>query len=371
MAHNTPQRHHYVPKFYLSCFTLDKDSDMLAVFNTHTEKSFITNKINIAVEKDFHTVENDVSFEHKIAQLESDWSQVHRKLLQVKKDSLLTSDEKGMYADFLGYQLARTARFREAVAETLHIPIFRLFSDNPTPENKLQIKSIADALLTALSNTQTVSLVSPALLNQLKEARETGIFKQELRPSVESLLTKLTQFTKTEHVKSIDDLAQDKAKIIMQLNWVIAENVTDTPFITCDNPVQVLDYNLLQSSTYAGDNSNTQKSDIDVDFFFRALGRSEWVDDQGHIKPELLLYIPLSPQLALLCSIRGNSQGYATFDDETTIKGFNNLLTFQTEKFLFSSRQDFDYITMHDIANQANGVIKLLLSEIVKRQAFS
>lgn len=53
-----PKRHHYVPRTYLSHFALkNRNEYQIHVMDKKTKNIFKTNIKNIAVEKDFYTVE--------------------------------------------------------------------------------------------------------------------------------------------------------------------------------------------------------------------------------------------------------------------------------------------------------------------------
>jgi len=365
VTENKPQRHHYVPRFYLNGFALEPNSRTVAVFDKQDGRAFLANTSKIAVERHFHTIADDASFERQIAVWETDWSQVHDKLLALKNANLLTEVERKTYAEFLGYQLVRTARFRAKVSEALCLPIFTTFSDNPSSEQKVANSGIAKAVLENLAQNSLTHLVNSELLQQIQEASQTGVLGNMLRPTSENLESKLAEGAKQKHLEEIDALAKEKTDILMQARWVVTENATSAPFMTSDHPVQVFDRSVFLGNTSAHTHT---KNMSDIDYIFRVLGNVEWIDSKGALKPELFIYMPLSPKLALFMSDKTNSHGTATFDDANLITIFNNFLVFQAEKYLFSCEKNFIGIYMHNLSSQIDSIIPMVLNAMIAQR---
>src|SRR5579871_42759 len=97
------RRHHYVSEFYLKRFVADRDHPHLYVIDRKEHKSFVTSPDNVALERDFHTIDtpgqpSDI-VETMLAELEGNISRVFDRIIATR--SIQDQEDRGYLLSFL------------------------------------------------------------------------------------------------------------------------------------------------------------------------------------------------------------------------------------------------------------------------------
>jgi hypothetical protein len=115
------RRHHYVPQFYLRGFCKEPDHPRLFVVDTEKRTSFCTTPSNVAVELDFHTINNpgqppDV-IETKLAELEG---AISAGLARIRASCSLQNDEdRALLFTFIALLLIKTPGMRHRISDAI------------------------------------------------------------------------------------------------------------------------------------------------------------------------------------------------------------------------------------------------------------
>src|SRR6476620_3391639 len=112
------RRHHYVPRCYLDSFSVESGSKKqreLFVFDAVDRKRFRTAPANVALERDFNTVDSEGhapdAFEKAMASVESDIGPALTRLAEAK--SLANENDRTFLLNRIGLLHIRNPRFRE------------------------------------------------------------------------------------------------------------------------------------------------------------------------------------------------------------------------------------------------------------------
>jgi Protein of unknown function (DUF4238) len=110
------RRHHYVPKCYLNSFSIENDRKKnLLVFDAIDRKHFKTAPDNVALERDFNTIDLEGhppdAFEKAMASVESDIGPALTRIVGAK--SLANENDRTLLLNLIGLLHIRNPRFRE------------------------------------------------------------------------------------------------------------------------------------------------------------------------------------------------------------------------------------------------------------------
>ena len=112
------RRHHYVPKCYLSSFSVESDHKKkpeLVVFDAVDRKRFKTAPDNVALERDFNTIDVEGhppdAFEKAMASVESEIGPALSRIVDAR--SLANENDRTLLLNLIGLLHIRNPRFRE------------------------------------------------------------------------------------------------------------------------------------------------------------------------------------------------------------------------------------------------------------------
>ena len=186
---------HYVPRFYLKNFAIQRKGEyLLNCFDKTNSRKFQVNIRNIGCEKFFYeTLKDKQVIEKALSTLENDFTKVCNKLVTSRSLLSLKWNERKALASFVAIQDLRTKEFRE------------------------DLRSISKELKRALEKRP----LSEDLKEQLAEAdTEESLRSIHSTALVETLLGK-----------------NDLIEMVLGMKWVLFENVTRIPLWTSDHPV--------------------------------------------------------------------------------------------------------------------------------------
>jgi hypothetical protein len=294
---------HYVPQFLLRSFGNGK-KDQVWVYDKSFDRSFSTNAKNIASESRFYDFElggEAVTLEPMLSRLEGGAKSVIGKIVDSDSVASLSNEDRAMLAVFLSVQLARTKAFRSQ------------WNDLP----RLVRERLATSGGEVAEGSQAAELIRDLTENESKA--ETGHF----------MVQAPLMF----------------APHLVSKQWLLAAAARKHPFIIGDNPLT------LQNM---------------VDMTPRG--------NLGLLVRGIEIYFPLSPvrALAMWCpslvdmvqqgamAIRSGSRGDYVGDEvlaideainsgrpfmykEENVENFNSLQVAWSERYLFSSINDFQF----------------------------
>jgi hypothetical protein len=187
---------HYVPRFYLANFSIQrKHKFLIHVFDKTTSRSFETNIENIAAEKFFYDTKSirpnlRQLVERLLSRMESRFAISYDKIVRGEDLSKLSLEEKASVAYFIVTQELRTREYRETMSDIMRQLRHRLSGERLSEELDRQLRDGA--------TEESIKSVQAAML-----------FKD----------------------------GPEFAGIIGAMNWILLRNRTDTPYWTSDHPV--------------------------------------------------------------------------------------------------------------------------------------
>jgi hypothetical protein len=216
------RRHHYVPKCYLKSFAVETDrkNRELFVFDALERKRFKTAPDNVALERDFNTIDLEGhppdAFEKAMASVESEIGPALTRI--VETGSLANGDDRTLLLNLICLLHIRDPRFRE---------LKRALQENAA-------KRILDI---ALSSREMWD-------SQVKRAQEDGFIPKDAETDYE----KVKESYKAEdykaivpvgaHIVSEMDTFDHALPLLFERKWVVMKAPEGSPgFITCDHPV--------------------------------------------------------------------------------------------------------------------------------------
>jgi hypothetical protein len=216
-------RHHYVPKCYLNSFAVEnpvkKKPDMLA-FDAISRKCFRTSPDNVALEKDFNTIDLEGhapdAFENALASVESDIGPALTRI--IVQQSLDDENDAAYLLNLVGLLYVRNPRFRRT-KQSLYGGVLKMLI-----EEALSSKEKWDAYIKQ----------ARAAGQEPKDAdTDYETAKQAYKPEV-------LQVTIANEVQVADEMNQfDEVLLrLFERKWTLAKAPSGSAgFVTCDHPV--------------------------------------------------------------------------------------------------------------------------------------
>jgi hypothetical protein len=212
-------RHHYVPKCYLNSFAVEnpvkKKPDML-VFDAISRKCFRTSPDNVALEKDFNTIDLEGhapdAFENAMASVESDIGPALRRI--IAKQSLDDEDDAAYLLNLIGLLYVRNPRSRQTRTSLYDASLKTLMNDALSSREKWELRvKLAKAAGLELPDYET--------------AKKT--YKSE---DVKVNLPKEVQ------IASEMDTFDQVLPRLLDRKWTVAKaSGGSAGFVTCDHPI--------------------------------------------------------------------------------------------------------------------------------------
>lgn len=219
------RRHHYVPKCYLNLFSNEvsgKQSRELTTYDFAERKSFKTAPENVALEKDFNTIDIDGhepdEFEKALAEVESDIGPALTRIVEAK--SISNENDKELLLTLIALLHVRNPRFRERR---------RCFQEAVQ-------KRILDMLF---SNRELFA-------SQMKRAQADGFVPEGELPDFEDVKKNYNEkdfkavIPVVEHLISEVDLFNHVMPLLRERGWVVVKAAEGSQFVTGDHPVSLM-----------------------------------------------------------------------------------------------------------------------------------
>ena len=219
------RRHHYVPRCYLNSFAVEvgkKKNKELSVFDVVERRFFQTAPENVALEKDFNSIDleghaPDV-FEQAMASVESDIGPALTRIIEAR--SLDNEEDKTFLLNLIGLLHLRNPRFRE-LKRSFHERVAKMFLD------------------IALSSKQMWD-------SQIKRAQDAGFIPKGTETSYETAKASYkeenykVEVPTEEHIRSEMQTFDHALPLLFERKWVLVRAPQGFPgFVTCDHPVSL------------------------------------------------------------------------------------------------------------------------------------
>lgn len=190
---NRVKLEHYVPQCYLRSFVIKPKKHSVHCFDKTKPASFVVNIRNVASESRFYDLADDAEqiIEKVFADIESRFMPVHRKILDCRKLSQLTEEERISLAVFTTSQELRTREHRESIKDMARQGRDILFKEGVSEELKK-------------------------------------------RYNIDSWGTE--EDAKAVHLLSLGNVSRF-ADILLQMKWILFVNCTPYPIWTSDHPI--------------------------------------------------------------------------------------------------------------------------------------
>jgi hypothetical protein len=302
----TAKVQHYVPQFLLRNFGNGK-KDQVWVYDKVTDRSFPTNAKNIASESRFYDFELDgtaITLEPMLSKLEGNAKPIIKKILEADSLVPLTDEEKAMLSAFLSIQHTRTRTFREQ------------WNDFP----RMLREHLASRGEIVANGSQAANLIRDLTENESKA--ETGRFMMQA--------------------------PQEFASHFLAKQWLLAATTRKHPFLVSDNPLT------LQNMNDMSPRGNLGLAVRGIEIYFplspvRALAM--WCPSllelirQGAEAcrrfPQSRAKENLSDSEGLLALEEAINTGRPAVYNKENVENFNSLQISQSERYVFSSVNDF------------------------------
>lgn len=343
------KKQHFVPRFYLSRWSLDSNPEQLYVFNKETKKSYISNIKDIASAKYFYDYpkleeEQKRDWIEKLKNDESlDESQI-REIIQLTEEQII---EKA-----LGELESYNAPIIENVIQKLEgfsaLPIeyflkHKVFKEGDivelayyiaaqyarTKETRIMIEHMTKTLVKHISDftllnieklendTELLEKMGKESFEQFVENVKSGKFNKD------SYTVEIDEnYTKINHIQIMFQLVEDLAQIFLHYKWVILVNNTDIPFLTSDTPV-------------------VKKANLDHPFYSYGF-KSKGIEAIFPISPKYAINI-LEPSFL---EEKAPTLLYHTIFDlsKENVIHYNDLMIQQATAQIYSNKNDFTWV---------------------------
>ncbi|NHX41520.1 MULTISPECIES: DUF4238 domain-containing protein [Haloarcula] len=187
---------HYVPRFYLENFSInpDKDSPQVYCYHKPDRRIFQTTTKNVAGEQYFYDTSGNQPFEDFLAEIEGEFADAYRKIIENKHLRDLTENDRTAIAYSVATQEHRTRAFRDGYMEGF--------------------EKLADRL------------------------REFNISEEELEEQIDEFGKGADDTTARKlHKAFMLDAGWEFTEEILDLKWILFENQSDSKFWTSDHPI--------------------------------------------------------------------------------------------------------------------------------------
>jgi Protein of unknown function (DUF4238) len=216
------RRHHYVPQCYLNAFSLEKEGRKkteLVVFDKVDRKRFNTAPDNVALERDFNTIDlerhSPDAFEKAMASVESD---IGPALSRIRQARSLANDDRTWLLNLIGLLHIRNPGFRERK---------RAFHE-----------AVAKRIL-------DIALSSPEMwASQIEKVKRDGFLDKDVDTDYEKAKQSYEAgdfeiiMPVGAHIASEMDTFDHALPLLFERGWVLVKAPEQSPgFITADHPV--------------------------------------------------------------------------------------------------------------------------------------
>jgi hypothetical protein len=290
------RRHHYVSEFYLKRFVADPHHPLLRVIDRKDRKSFVASPDNVALERDFHTIDTPGqppdAVEAMLAQLEGNISQSFDRIIAAR--SIQNEEDRAYLLSFLTLLCIKTPGKRQRLDDTMHditTTRFKMLASDPE-----------------------------AWRREMDRARNEGTIPEdsdveELRELVLADAFKISLSTPA-HLKMEFENFHGLIPYIFGRKWVLLQAPQlETGFITSDEPVCLTWFNQRRP------------------------------EPPGLGLPGTQLLFPISNELAMVGTFELR-EGAVTAD-ENLVAEFNGNIALHSNRQIYARDIDFRYILQH------------------------
>lgn len=285
----TKKRHHYLPEFYLEGFLNPHDSPYMWVFekgNPGIKKASVK---DIAIQKHYYSFitqegeRDSETFENFLAFIENNVAPVFKK---IKKQEILSEEQRSWFAIFLASLLIRVPNFRESIEESSAEVIRRI---------NLKMASDTEGFKSMIRSFENETGNSVSLpIEDLQKFILDGKYKIKVDPQ-------FSLFMMT--------LINDFGPIFHKMNWTIFVS-NDHKFVTSDNPL------------FYDDPKHDPRSPFGV----------------GFLNKNIRLTFPVTKELALLATWSRGKDFYSKATNQF-VRAINRRTIQSALKFVFSSEK--------------------------------
>lgn len=258
------KKQHYVPKFYLSRWSLDSNSDQVYVYNKEHRRSYKANLKDVASSKYFYDYPkldeeqkkvfiNSLKQEKKLSKKDID---EYLKLTQEQFIEKAFGELESYNAPIIEKVIGKVENFKALPihyflkhkifdqVEIEELSYFIAMQHQRTEEMRMVIEQMMKHFLKHFSDVTLLHIDNVAKDQELKEK----MGEEDFNHFVESVKTgKFTKdsytieinkdFTKLMHIQSMFESIEKIAFILRQYKWILLLNQTEVPFLTSDSPV--------------------------------------------------------------------------------------------------------------------------------------
>lgn len=215
-----PRKHHFVPQFYLAGFTKNDSKDgTLHVFDRQRRANWSSTPKGSAHKRDYHAVDpaidgDPMSFEKKLGQFETQWSQTLANVIE--KQSVPEDESFGDLMMFVAFMAVRVLRIREILSS--------------------HIDQVSKATIQLQLATELGRASFRATLQELGQTMPDEQFEELVRFGQSGQYE--VDFDQTWHVKQMLQMAIDLAPLLSLRNWTLWISENSAPDLICsDSPV--------------------------------------------------------------------------------------------------------------------------------------
>ncbi|MGE0221924.1 MAG: DUF4238 domain-containing protein [Acetobacteraceae bacterium] len=216
----TARRHHYVPQCYLKGFCPNRAKPKLFAIDIRRRQTFTASPVNVAAQRDFHTVEIDGlpadALENQLARFESD----------------------------LSHSLSRIIEARSIAAENDRINLLKLIAILAVKNPRLRtvFGQFQERLMKMV--LQLVTATPERWESQLQQAKDAGYFQQEVGVAYEQIRDFVdrdeydVRFSTTHHLVLELSSVDKVLPVVFARKWLLFRAPRGVSgFITSDHPV--------------------------------------------------------------------------------------------------------------------------------------
>jgi hypothetical protein len=281
------KRHHYLPEFYLEGFIDPRNKPYLWVYEKGDPKIKKVSAKDIAVQKHYYSFitqegqRDSETFENFLAFIENNAAPVFSK---IRRQEILSEEERSRVAIFLSSLLTRVPNFRESIEVSAAEVIKRI--NVKLASNKETFKSMIRTFEKETGNKLNSSL------EDLRDFILSGKYKIKVEPQFSLLMM---------------TMINDFGPILHKMNWTIL--ISDGHrFVTSDNPL------------FYDDPTHDPRSPYGV----------------GLLNKHMILTFPIAKELALLATWNKGKLSYSKCTNKF-VRGVNHRTIHSALKFVFSS----------------------------------
>lgn len=258
------KKQHFVPRFYLSKWTLKSNPEQIYVYNKDVKRSHISNIKDIASAKyfyDYPKLEEQQKIDW-IEKLKNDESLVDdqiNEMIKFTEEQIIekTLGEMESYcAPIIDNIIQKLNRFSASPLEyfvkhkiftesdTIELAYYIATQYARTKETRIMIEHMTKTLVKHISDF--------TLLNIEKLENDTELLEKMGKESFDKFVKSVKSgkfnkdsytveidenYTKINHIQIMFQIVEDLAQIFLHYKWVILVNNTEIPFLISDTPV--------------------------------------------------------------------------------------------------------------------------------------